>query len=429
MRVLLIAPRGLNLSHLGCYGNRWIDTSNLDRLAAEGVVFDHHYADRPDAAGARKAWRTGRHSYPHPTPAACSEPTPDVLVLLRSVGVRTLLILDESRPAPEEFAAGWDEVIRVPAEAEEGTALERSLEATVEAVGRLDPSGRWLVWLDLATALPPWDVPPEFVARYFDKPPAEDEEEEEEQPGLDEDFTLAPLPNPESGALDPDDDATIMRAQRSLAAAVTYLDSGLGLLREHIKFDELHLIVTSDRGQPLGEHGLIGDVGAWPHEERVHVPLIVRTPETSRAGNRVAALTQPADLFATLLELFSVPTPDTHGHSLLPLLRGETERVREFACSGHQSGEEIVWSLRTPEWAFFLPVTPRPDEVTPSPPRLYLKPDDRWEVNDLLQQHLELAEGLEQTLREYVKGSGAGAAQGASAGGLSPALEDVSGRG
>lgn len=417
MRLLVIAPRGLNLSHLGCCGNRWIDTPNFDRLAAEGVVFDHHYADRPDATGACRAWRTGRHFFPHPTPVPVAEPTPDLLELLRSAGVRTVLILDESRPAPAEFAAGWDEVVCVPAEAEEGTPLERSLEATVEAVNQLDPSGRWLVWLDLGTTLPPWDVPAEFVARYFDKPPEEDEEEEETEPGLDEDYTLAPLLKPTPGPLDPEDDATIMRAQRSLAAAVTYLDSGLGLLREHLKVDDLHLIVTTDRGQSLGEHGFLGAVGAAPHEELVHLPLIVRTPDASRAGLRVAALTQPVDLFATLLELFGAQVPINHGQSLLPLLRGEREQVRACACSGHQAGGEIVWSLRTPEWAFFLPVTSPSAEGALPAPRLYLKPDDRWEVNDLLHHHLELADELEQTLRQYVKTSGPSAVQSASAGG------------
>jgi hypothetical protein len=34
---------------------------------------------------------------------------------------------------------------------------------------------------------------------------------------------------------------------------------------------------------------------------------------------------------------------------------------------------------------------------------LYVKPDDRWEVNNVRQHHLELAERLEQTLRGFVE--------------------------
>jgi arylsulfatase A-like enzyme len=179
------------------------------------------------------------------------------------------------------------------------------------------------VWLDLGTTLPPWDVPAEFVARYFDKPPVEDEDEEEEaEPGLDEDYTLAPLPNPTPGPLDPEDDATIMRAQRSLAAAVTYLDSGVGLLLEHLKPDDLHLIVTTDCGQPLGEHGFLGDVRAWPHEELVHAA------DRADAGRDEPVASAGTDAaggpFATLLDLFGVAAPIVHGHSLPPLARQRT---------------------------------------------------------------------------------------------------------
>ena len=37
---------------------------------------------------------------------------------------------------------------------------------------------------------------------------------------------------------------------------------------------------------------------------------------------------------------------------------------------------------------------------------LFVKPDDRWEVNDVVQHHLELAEGLERTLRGFVEAAG-----------------------
>ena len=67
MKVLVLAARGLQAAYVGCYGNPWIATPNLDALAAEGVVFDQHFADRADAAGARRAWRDGRHHLPDPS--------------------------------------------------------------------------------------------------------------------------------------------------------------------------------------------------------------------------------------------------------------------------------------------------------------------------------------------------------------------------
>jgi len=48
MKVLVLAARGLQTAYLGCYGNPWIATPNLDALAASGVVFDQHFAGRDE---------------------------------------------------------------------------------------------------------------------------------------------------------------------------------------------------------------------------------------------------------------------------------------------------------------------------------------------------------------------------------------------
>ncbi|HET6573695.1 MAG TPA: hypothetical protein VFG68_08855, partial [Fimbriiglobus sp.] len=64
MNVVIIALRGCPVAALGPYGNEWIATPNLDRLAAEGVVFDRHVSDCPDPTAAGRAWRTGRHQFP-----------------------------------------------------------------------------------------------------------------------------------------------------------------------------------------------------------------------------------------------------------------------------------------------------------------------------------------------------------------------------
>ena len=114
MKVLVVVARGLQPGMAGCYGNLWVDTPALDRLAAEGVVFDQHLADRADPEGARRAWRSGRYDLPAPpdqrppAPGAGS----DLLASLRQGGIHTRLLVDASRPTPAEFEAGWDVVER-----------------------------------------------------------------------------------------------------------------------------------------------------------------------------------------------------------------------------------------------------------------------------------------------------------------------------
>src|SRR5690348_5615076 len=66
MKALVLTLRGCHLGYLGCYGNGWIATPNVDRLAAQGVVFDQHLADVPDPVIARRTWRDGRHHFPIP---------------------------------------------------------------------------------------------------------------------------------------------------------------------------------------------------------------------------------------------------------------------------------------------------------------------------------------------------------------------------
>lgn len=45
MRTIVLRVQGLGARWLGCYGNEWVATPNFDRLAAEGTVFDNHYAE------------------------------------------------------------------------------------------------------------------------------------------------------------------------------------------------------------------------------------------------------------------------------------------------------------------------------------------------------------------------------------------------
>ena len=48
MKILVIEAFGLHVGYLGCYGNEWVATPHLDRLAVDGVVFDWHIVDRPE---------------------------------------------------------------------------------------------------------------------------------------------------------------------------------------------------------------------------------------------------------------------------------------------------------------------------------------------------------------------------------------------
>src|SRR5262245_37302094 len=117
MKVLVLNASALHLGYLGCYGNEWVATPALNRLAAEGVVFDQHYADAPGTP--RSSW-TGRYRFPAPSEAASGEPPPELPALLQTHGVPFVLV-GPAATVPEE----------------ETTVLERTLQAALDAMEHL----------------------------------------------------------------------------------------------------------------------------------------------------------------------------------------------------------------------------------------------------------------------------------------------------
>src|SRR3954453_7012378 len=114
MNVLVIACNSFHLGFLGPYGNGWIETPNLDRLAAEGVVFDQAFPENLTTLPTRRSWWTGRYGFTDPeqgwTPLRNDEAIlPD---LLWDKGVQTALISDVPllRDVGQGFGRGFDEV-------------------------------------------------------------------------------------------------------------------------------------------------------------------------------------------------------------------------------------------------------------------------------------------------------------------------------
>jgi arylsulfatase A-like enzyme len=394
MRALVIEASGLSPGYIGCYGNEWVATPTLDRLAAEGVVFDRHYCDCPDSTVTGQAWQTGRYHLPLPgedVTAIPSQPTPS-FPLLREHGVGTFLITNQEDRLDACSPAGWEYIS--PIRPDRSGAQNQAIRAVARALDRLSSLDQWLLKVELSTLLPPFHVPEAF--RNATSPDEEEGGEESRAPS-----DTGDSDEPENG-----EDTTFLRLQDDYAVAVAYLDTGFGLILDELEKrglrDDLLVIVTAERGQGLGERERVVRSGTRLHEALIHLPLLLRLPGMAEAGRRVSALTQTIDLLPTLLDAFGLPAPVLHGRSLLPLALGKAQQVRAYACAGLRWDDTVEWALRTPQWSFLLPVQ-RPPTEPPQRPQLYVKPDDRWEVNDVYQHHLELAEHLERVLRGFVE--------------------------
>ncbi len=385
MKCLVILLNQCRLDYLGCYGNDWLATPALDRLAAESVVFDQHFADSPTVAGARRAWRTGRFAGSPPV-------NHDLPRALWQHGVFTAMLGDELSPSRgSRFARSWEwrHWIRRHRlqELEQESPMGGVVQTAIEWLQQNGSRQNWLLWVELGALQPPWDGA-EFDAEALIAQPPEGFE-----PWLD-----APLgTGHEATALD--------RLRNTYGGIVGGLDQWLGQLLDFLRSSDLHkdlwVIVTSDVGLPLGDRGVVGVEPPRLHEESVHLPLIVHQPGGAEAGRRVQHLTLTVDLWPTLAETFGLPTVSTvHGRSLLPLARGESKRIRDFACCHVRNRGQEEWSLRTQQWCLLLPACSSDSEAL-RPPQLYVKPDDRWEVNNVYSQHPELADHLELALHRF----------------------------
>jgi arylsulfatase A-like enzyme len=249
MNVIVVVCNGLHLGFLGAYGNSWIETPHLDRLAAEGVVFDHHYPENLTTIPTRRSWWTGRYGFPSAeqgwTPLLPDETIlPD---LLFKQGVRSALISDVPflREAGNGFGHGWDEVVwvrgsgydpyipatdrrakkvrladepglRLPpdddpdfalwkerweqflrnravlrTDQEENTGVARTVRSAVDWLDRRkDDPEPFLLWLDLFSPHGPWDPPQPYRDQYAAEEPDEFEAGDEGDLVEDEDDAI-----------------------------------------------------------------------------------------------------------------------------------------------------------------------------------------------------------------------------------------------
>jgi len=117
-----------------------------------------------------------------------------------------------------------------------------------------------------------------------------------------------------------------------------YVGKVLDKLDKHRLWESTMVIVTSDHGHYLGERNLIGKPAYNNYNVLAHIPLMIWHPEGAYRGGRIQALTSTVDLYATLMDAVGHPQHGGHGRSLLPLLKGEADKVRDWAIYGYFGG-------------------------------------------------------------------------------------------
>lgn len=343
----------------GCYGDPLVQTPNLDRLAANGVVFENTYCNSPICVPSRMSMLTGQHPYQnevwtnshgldssiptlaHAMGAAGYDPVlvgrmhavgPDQLhgYTERYVGDHSGNYIGGSGPDRGVLhgTSGPDRVSLVksgPGQSAYEVHDDYVVAATVDYLNRLGVKQKadgtidpFSLTVGLMLPHPPYVAREEDYAHYADRMTMPEKPQAHGQ--VTHPFLRAWREHTHIEEVSEDE---ILRSRAAYWGLVHRVDLMVGQILDALKangFAENTLIVyTSDHGDMQGEHGLW-----WKHvfyEESVKVPLIVSWPGVIAGGQRSERVISALDVNATMLDALGAPAlPNSPGRSFLGLV-------------------------------------------------------------------------------------------------------------
>lgn len=168
---------------------------------------------------------------------------------------------------------------------------------------------------------------------------------------------------------------------------IAYVDHGIAAIARAVKRSthgrQTLVVVTSDHGEMLGEHGYF-DHGVSLYLGETHVPLVLWLPDRLPAGRRIDTPVSTASLAATVLDLVGDRERPFALPSLMPLVRGEApagswphpqSHLRDSPTERTKLGRGRVFSIVTDRWLYL--------EEAPRPPQLFEWRKDRHQKRDL----------------------------------------------
>ena len=361
--ILLISVDTLRPDHLGCYGYGRDTSPNIDRLAAEGTLFENAVSSTSWTLPAHAALFTGLADSVHgciEMDRRLDDSRTTLAERLRGVGYATAGFF--SGPALHPvfgLAQGFDKYVDCTSYADvtvrvlsagqslDGGVVESRSNADVTSPRVCEQVQTWLT----ENKRRPFFLFVHFWDPHFDfvPPPPYDRRFDPDYSGhiTGENFLIDPAISPHM-------------ARRDLEHIVALYDGEIAWTDEHIgrvlaAVDALGLrertvvMLLSDHGEEFFEHGRKGHRQTL-FDEVIRIPLIVRFPGRVPAGRRCAEQARLIDVAPTILELAGLPAaPDMMGHSLVPLLAGKPPPDDTLAVSELLSAGRELRSYRRPD--------------------------------------------------------------------------------
>ncbi len=367
MKAIMLMFDSLNRRLLPTYGCEWTHAPNFKRLEERTVVFDNAYVGSMPCMPARRELHTGRYNFLHRCWGPL-EPFDDSMPkILKEHGVYTHLVTDHYHYFEDGGAtyhtsySSW-EFIR----GQEGDTWKGFAGPSLIPENRLGRKNYmtesffrnlpYMNTLETHPAVRTFDAGMDFLKNNvredhwflqieaFDphEPFFSNEKyhrlypEQYEGPEFDWPEYLQVSETPEQ----------VEHVRKRYAALLSLCDEQLGRVLDFMDsagmWEDTMLIVCTDHGFLLGEHGWWAKNIPPYYNEVAHTPLYIWDPRCGKKQERREALVQMIDFAPTLLEYFQVPIPgDVQGHVLRETVEQDTP-VREGALFGIHSGHVCV---------------------------------------------------------------------------------------
>lgn len=350
--VIFILIDDMRFDSMSCMGHPFLKTPHLDRLANNGVLFNHAYVTTSLCSPSRASVLSGQYAHTHgvlDNSTPLPEDTPIFPIELRKHGYETAFIgkwhMGGSTDAPRP---GFDHWISFRGQGVYNDPTFNINGKTVKRYGYMT---------DLLT-----DYAEEFLRKDREKPfflylshkavhadfyPAERHQDA---------FSDVTLKYPESMADTPENyegkplwvkrqrhswhgvdymyhdhtyfDKFILDYHRTMLAVDESVGRVMKVLEEKGLLDSTLILFMGDNGFLHGEHGLIDK--RCMYEESIAVPLLAHCPEMIPGGRRTDRIALNIDICPTILDAAGAAIPHTvQGASFLPILRGENPSWRE----------------------------------------------------------------------------------------------------
>ena len=287
--IVLISIDTLRADRLPAYGYGATSTPHIDRLAGDGILFENAYSHSPQTLPSHASIFTGELPFEHGVR--------DNIGFSLKAGQRTLQgALRERQYTTGGFVSAY--VLRKQVGMDQGFDRyddELTPASADKPLGQMQRPGT-----DTLSAATKWLD--EQAARKF--------------------FLFFHIYEPHRPYTPP----SHIKASHPYDGEVNYADEIVGRLLDHLRaknlYDAATIVLLSDHGEGLGDHGE-DEHGIFLYRETTHVPLIVKLPGGAHGGRRVAAPVQHVDIMPTLLELSGADgATSRHGRSLVPALTG-----------------------------------------------------------------------------------------------------------